>query len=512
MNDSKEKVTDTTKSLLGSPIGSIAAIRKIIVIYSALLVLLIGYPWFYFTTTIHRATLPTEEIDSFVSKLNELKVTTPVAIELSNAREGFIERVQQEFDTQLYTKYPNLRDFWAVEFKRIVDSSSNEYDELLKVTMDIVEDDSAIESYFVSPFDRQVDFKLTNKVILSKKVEAFIANTLLDEVFVGEVDNFNLITSDMHKASNVVLPYSSSYNLIVSLMIEDGRPMAWSSETIHNLLEPLLTDLQHITNITISTQIQYYSKLQVDRFYNDETNSYVLREADLSNFINFGDWNLNNNDINPSINFIVYYPSSNHENIPTIIENSKVNSFLIPQYGGLFIKNKVNDVVTDDDEIYIVDDELVEILEVFSSQLFKLLGIQSSKPKNLKTRIDSLTRLTVVQNMKQAVATLKSLIKLTNDLHEISIPELTKSYVSSSLQNLQSAIEAVELKDFKKSLIDASIGLKDALSAFFDKDIVQQVYFPSEHKLAVFLPLVGPLCSILLFSTIRQIKEMKQNK
>jgi GPI-anchor transamidase subunit S len=47
---------------------------------------------------------------------------------------------------------------------------------------------------------------------------------------------------------------------------------------------------------------------------------------------------------------------------------------------------------------------------------------------------------------------------------------------------------------------------EDSEKAFFEKSMVGQVYFPDEHKVAVYLPLLGPVGVPLLVGLAREVK------
>ncbi|EGV65067.1 hypothetical protein CANTEDRAFT_113394 [Yamadazyma tenuis ATCC 10573] len=480
-------------------------IRKVIALYSIILVVCVGYPWFLYTTSVHRANLPIDDLNDAIQQLNNVRVCTSVFVD---AEEDFISQAQLVLDSKLATEHPALNDYWSLKLIPLVDSTILDSREDYQVLFGRV--DEPVGASSVTLDDKVLVFEKSFSEMDSRAIQEQLADALVNEVFEQEIEHFEATKSSHPEKSNVVIPYSSKYNLIFSLFVEDGHPVSWDTQTIQDLLSPLLDSLQHYANFTISTQVQYYSKLNIKSEFDEKSNTYKVKESDLSNFINFGDWNLNTNDINPSINFIIYYPSSNHQNLPMVIENSETNSFLVPQYGGLHIFNKKIDILTDDNEVYICDVELIEIMEIFSSQLFKLLGVPSKSSQNLPVRVDALTKLSILNNLQHSIKTLSSLIKLTNELHEISVPELTKDFVNKSLQSVRTSIHYLMSQNFKGAMVESSIALKNSISAFFDKDIVQQVYFPSEHKLAVFLPLLGPLCSILLFSTLRLIKELRK--
>lgn len=471
----------------------------------------IGYPWYLSTTTIHRATLPLEQINDL--NTNDIKFNIPVYLNLTNASEDFIQRSQRVLDSKLYSQFPGLKDFWSIDLRRVIDHIDESQDYIINFTILPDKEEETFETVFVSPFSKRTDIELTNKVILSNKVEEFLCDTLINRLFKFEISKFNDVKNGLN-TDHIVFPYSPHYNLVFSLFIEDGTPVNWQSEDIIGLMRPLLQHLSHFSNFTISTQIQYYSNLNVPV---EEGDSLVIEQSDLSTFINYGDWNLNNNDIDPTINFILYFPKSTYGSKPLLIENSKTNSFLIPQWGGVHIFNKKFDVYDDNDHFIIVKEELIPIFESFSSQLFQLLGLPLSdetemSSKSLVMRIDSLVRLSVYKHYSQSIQILKSLVKLTNELNEISIPEITKAFTLDALTNLENCRQALSSQQFNNAITQSSQSLKNSNNAFFEKEIVQQVYFPSEHKLAVFLPLIGPICSMLTMNSIKQIKDWRAKK
>jgi phosphatidylinositol glycan class S len=47
-----------------------------------------------------------------------------------------------------------------------------------------------------------------------------------------------------------------------------------------------------------------------------------------------------------------------------------------------------------------------------------------------------------------------------------------------------------------------------AEKAFFEKSMVGQVYFPEEHKVAVYLPLMGPVGVPLVMSAFKELMKL----
>ncbi|KAG7664978.1 uncharacterized protein J8A68_001506 [[Candida] subhashii] len=149
-------------------------------------------------------------------------------------------------------------------------------------------------------------------------------------------------------------------------------------------------------------------------------------------------------------------------------------------------------------------------MNIFISQLFHLLGVPSSAstgPTSTLIKVDSLTRIQILKNLKESKANLHSLIKLSESLNEITIPEETKTMIDLTLDKINQAI--AQAKDIHKSMEFSAQALIYSNKAFFEEKMVQQAYFPNEHKLAVLLPLLGPVCSIMIFGSLKLVKDLK---
>ncbi|RLV90827.1 GPI transamidase component GPI17 [Spathaspora sp. JA1] len=455
-----------------------------IIIFSS--ILLLGIPLFISTTTIHRANLPIDEINQ-LNPASQLQFQIPVYLTGDEGITGFGN--QDVYNQQLKTRYPNL-NIWSI--KLVNEETPENYHVNVK--------SGAESSYEVSLYDKQIDVVVTKDT----KIDEYISSILYDAIFKYELEN---LESNIH--STIAFPYSSKFNIVFSLLVENGIQTNWEIDQAIEKFKPLLNSFNHIANFSITSQIQYYSKLS--KKYQKSETTYKLSETDLPTFVNFENWSLENYDINPTINFLIYFPESNYEGIPLIIENTSTNSFLIPQWGGVAILNKDKPILQDT-TTQITSRDLEPIMNIFASQLYQLLGVESLTPKNPQIRIDSLSRLLIVSNIKKSLDNLKSLLKLANTLNEITIPEETKLSVDTSLIEINQAIELVKSGRFKLATVSSSQALIDSERAFFEKKMVQQAYFPNEHKLAVFLPLLGPVGSILLFGILKLISDFKQKR
>jgi len=94
---------------------------------------------------------------------------------------------------------------------------------------------------------------------------------------------------------------------------------------------------------------------------------------------------------------------------------------------------------------------------------------------------------------------------LVATLPSIPIPKTVAASVDSTISHLESACTAFRAGDFQDALAHARIADIEAEKAFFERSMVGQVYFPDEHKVAVYLPLMGPMAVPLMMSMLKEV-------
>ncbi|EER42614.1 glycosyl Phosphatidyl Inositol 17 [Histoplasma capsulatum H143] len=97
-----------------------------------------------------------------------------------------------------------------------------------------------------------------------------------------------------------------------------------------------------------------------------------------------------------------------------------------------------------------------------------------------------------------------SLARLVRSLASIPIPLSVANSVSTTLSHLSATCELLREGRFKQALASARVAENEAERSFFEKSMVGQLYFPDEHKVAVYLPLLGPIGVPLVMALIRE--------
>ncbi|KMU83940.1 hypothetical protein CIHG_01724 [Coccidioides immitis H538.4] len=279
----------------------------------------------------------------------------------------------------------------------------------------------------------------------------------------------------------------------------------------YRILNSLLKTFAPISNFSIDTQVQPYATFSptfTPPEYDEIRGAWTLKKEDLSAFINAAEWPLSPSiGGGPTINFIVYVPSPTQS--PLLIKDSLATSWLIPQWGGVVI---LNPPVSNADELptnpaHLTRQTLHSAISTFSHQLLSLLGVPSS-PSPLPLRLQHLTRMHTASLLLSASSTMGSLARLTRSLPSIPIPATVATSVSRTLSHLSAACDFLRDGQFAQALASARVAESEAEKSFFEKSMVGQVYFPDEHKVAVYLPLLGPIGVPLVLALVKEMKRL----
>ncbi|KAI0106830.1 phosphatidylinositol-glycan biosynthesis class S protein [Daldinia grandis] len=296
-------------------------------------------------------------------------------------------------------------------------------------------------------------------------------------------------TDSLAKRMTRSLKYSRTYHLTFSLFTSGPSPSSWDIESaIDEYMKPILDLLGPIHNFTIDTQVQLYAAPGVQ--------SQVLSKEDLSSFINAAEWPLSPSIGGaPTVNFVVFI---GNQTIGTASDVGTSQSWLIPQWGSVYL-------LPPPSTNYVSSEILKQPILTFASHLLSLLGTPQSG--SLPMRLSTLTRIRSADLLLRASSSLGSLARLSLALPSISIPSSVADGVAKSMHHLQLACSKLGGTD---GLEHARIADVEAERAFFEKSMVGQLYFPDEHKIAVYLPLLGPVGVPLVIGLLNQIKAWKK--
>jgi len=243
--------------------------------------------------------------------------------------------------------------------------------------------------------------------------------------------------------------------------------------------------------------------------YDDQSSSWTLEKSDLSSFINAAEWPLSPSiGVGPTINFVLYVP--NKRLTPLIIHETGGTSWLIPQWGGVQILNReTSSRSASVNGSALSKEDLQPVMHTFADQLVSLLGLPQT-PASLSLRLSSLTRERAASRILSASSTLGALARLTRKLTSIAIPNNVAESVHNTINHLETACADLHHARYESALTHARLAEAEAEQAFFEPSMVGQVYFPDEHKVAVYVPLLGPVAVPLITATLKELRKLRQ--
>lgn len=324
------------------------------------------------------------------------------------------------------------------------------------------------------------------------------------------------IVSDVEKQVARAFKTSPVYHLTFSLITAGGTPSSWEvQDALEAHIRPLLRAMSTIAEFKVSTQVHLFSAFSssIQTFTHEGQSGSTLRQNDLTAFVNAAEWPLSPSiGSGPTFNFILYVPS--RDQVPLSIENTDETSWLVPQWGSIKILNPpliphpINGVLSVPN--HLTQDLLDSSFETFSTQLLSLLGVPPAEYAGFKLpiglRLEGYKRLSALSLHMKAASSLGSLARLAQHLSSIPIPKHVAQLVENTMSNLTAANNAFMENHWNEGLTHARLAYEDSETAFFDKSMVGQVYFPDEHKIAVYLPLLGPIAVPLIVALIRELK------
>jgi hypothetical protein len=108
---------------------------------------------------------------------------------------------------------------------------------------------------------------------------------------------------------------------------------------------------------------------------------------------------------------------------------------------------------------------------------------------------------------RSAVETLASIVRLVNKMPSLGVNAKVRDEFLASLHEL-AFCDSSRLD----TLARATSAHTHASRAFYDPSMLVTLYFPNEHKFAVYTPLFGPMVLPLILAVIREWKVRKRQR
>ncbi|EDR08213.1 uncharacterized protein LACBIDRAFT_297633 [Laccaria bicolor S238N-H82] len=453
------------------------------IIASYWLVIILALPLWWHTTTIHRLSLPSSRVEAIAH--NELLIPINICLVTND----------HTLPEKLHYHLGRTTDYWkALDVHVFGDSDCSSLGEGV---------------YRVAPGFGLPE--LHGRTLLFPYQDEETLPALADAL-----SSLLVPYSSLPDREHRVAQYSPRYRLAFSLLNEDASAghaiLNWDAKTaIHRHITPILRSLSMFHNFTVESQVQYYAPLAFSPQLLED-GSYGLTHENLTVFINSAEWTLSSSASNdPVLHFILFVPSADRKPLRILDADgnpSTSNSFLLPQWGGIVLHNSSSFDESNDAPI------LQTSFSAFSHQLLSLLGIPqlpigirdtASGSSIREWQLDALLRRRTLENAKGSQDTLKSIIKLVDQIENMPVGEDVKGDVEDALEELTKMYESAT-SSLQQTFRHSALALGLASRAFFNPGMLALLYFPAEHKYAVYTPLFASAVIPLFVAALRELK------
>ncbi|KAI9896295.1 hypothetical protein N3K66_008467 [Trichothecium roseum] len=476
------------------------------------LVLLVGLPIWWQTTTIYRASLP---LDGML-RWADGKACRPVfPLQLSVVADEIQQQEAQHLVQLTQHALDDLNDFSGHHLRLQLApkgqdeadaASANEHGLALTIRLKSGGTTSAaLDPHQAALHVTYPPNSIPSLSSSSSNLATYIANKLRETFSEEQAIISYLLSASSHtkpqglsattvdalsKRTTRSMKYSPTYHLTFSLFTDGPAPNTWDIEAaVDAYMRPMLDILGPIHNFTLDTQVQLYAT--------PGAQSQTLNKDDLASFINAAEWPLSPSIGGaPTINFIIF---AGNQTIG--VESETSQSWMIPQWGSVYLLPLP--AATE----HVSSETLRQPMLSFGGHLLSLLGTPQSG--SLPLRLSTLSRIRSADLLLRASSTLGSLARLSVSLSSIAIPHSVADGVASTMSHLEQACANL---GGPAGLLHARLAEEEAERAFFEKSMVGQLYFPDEHKIAVYLPLLGPVCVPLVLGLIKEVKSFVQRR
>nr|ODN90521.1 phosphatidylinositol glycan, class S [Cryptococcus depauperatus CBS 7841] len=364
-----------------------------------------------------------------------------------------------------------------------------------------------------------------------------------------------------------------SFVLLNEDATEGSYVRSWDiQDAIRHHFLPHLEPLKHVFNFSIESQVLYHAPLSFepipgyvsqdrrestldeavdviknankinekelaeaveDMYAEQRQKTWFVSDEQMKIFVNAEKWSLDSASTNnPVLRFLLYVPSARHR--PMQLATEKIDtaqSFLLPQYGGVVLLNP--SIPSSDISVFHLSmSALTPSFHLFTQHLYSLLALPALPYASNKLNtppplsplqppndlIQPLTPWQVYQimlarskeNCEETIKTLNGIVKLVRKIREMKVGQGVKAIVTGAVEKLELVQSTSMSVSEVFTLTREAVGL--ANQAFFDPSMMGLLYFPNEHKVAVYTPLFAPISIPLIIGLLRELIARKKRR
>ncbi|XP_028765255.1 GPI transamidase component PIG-S isoform X2 [Neltuma alba] len=471
-------------------------LKRLILSLSVLFSFILGFPILWKSIEIYRAPLPFRSIESFSAQIESNPLLFPCQFQAifvgfdsksfgADELESAIEKRMLELSSKS-SQCGTCNDNYTVSV--VVDSRShcvetknmkpscswkcgpiNKFDSIGKLKDNDEEADELLQSMLGSCYDSGYGGKVYSVVVVNGDEEvravvgkyrhAWITGTISEEEAVSRIaEIFVKVFVNGGKEEGSIqgefMPVGADGKIVLSFSLLNADPRDWVYDwNFHEvgevLVHPVIEALQPIANVTVESQVLYYTPKSSLSFWDDRHGSHIFSTKDLPFFVNSNEWHLDTSAAaggrSKILQFVVYIPSAKECPLQLILPNgerSETNGFISPMWGGVVVWNPKSCVKNSDTKDIVRNmispQDLQKVFEVVLGQLRQLFGLKStnlyvglsgtsillgSERGFTEWELDVLSRHHTCFNLQTCATTLGSLSRLVQSLPRMIIKD-----------------------------------------------------------------------------------------
>ncbi|RPD69443.1 hypothetical protein L226DRAFT_515770 [Lentinus tigrinus ALCF2SS1-7] len=330
-----------------------------------------------------------------------------------------------------------------------------------------------------------------------------------------------------HLQTQRVMTYSPRYRLAFTLLNEDvasgNAALTWDvRNAIQTHITPVLDKLSVLHNFTIESQVQFHAPLAFNTqpIQHEDSEAHALTHEDLTVFINSAEWTLSSSASNdPVMHFVLFIPSAKNSPLHILDHDGSVNpsnAFLLPQWGGIVLLNPSEPPSSMHNPLpRLSAADLDPAFNTFAYQLLTLLGVpglprdvqyarEPAQEPFSEWELDALLRRRAVENVRGSSETLESIVRLVDQIEGMPVGPDVKDDIQDALGALNEVHETSRSSPIA-ALKHSARALTLSSRAFFNPGMLALLYFPTEHKYAVYSPLFASVAAPLVGAVLREV-------
>lgn len=475
-------------------------VQKINLLYYSIIVIVLGTPLWWYTTDTYRAALPHSQITGLTEYKTLFSIPVGVCFDPTEVQHGRVEQIIISLKPFLLSRAFNQgRVIYDIDLS--IAKKCGEQSFSILFTNDVVRPSKAE----ISPQGLKISFDKIERMI------ADVAEDILNYVELTQLQNHILALDDptLHPILQDVrnaMAVATSYNILVSVVNPDPAAIKLDYNLVEGTkqyLEPFITELGSIAEVTYQTQVMRYVKLPHKPVKSGDV--YFISENNLPHLINPIESKLGTSTTN-DINLIIYLMEGKYS--PLVIKTKdgdmkELPSFLSPQFGAVLLYDTSNKTTIDHSTTF----------NVLLPQLKQLLGLKSTNSADIspQEKFFMESRATLTHILK-SIDTLNSLIRLVDSIPNMVIGDHIAGQIASSVEGINKAQTALSEGKLSEALHQASLARNAAEKSFSDPSILALLYFPDDQKFAIYIPLFLPVGLPLIVAYLEILKRWKKNK